>query len=168
MVSILHWDYKRSQLYYSTTACLKLKQKLGKERKVREYKLVWGIPEVWKNKITKTTFILQPLNIFGIWLSVLGKCYNDFNKLTSWDSEQWPLYFDKFRSWSKGREAGEMGEEEGWAVEREGEGTEIKKRRGPMAHHRHDTQNCCEFLLLSLSTPLSHGVSQEAAAWRGS
>jgi hypothetical protein len=33
-------------LYYSTTACLKLKQKLGKERKVREYKLVWGIPEV--------------------------------------------------------------------------------------------------------------------------
>jgi len=55
-----------------------------------------------------------------------------------------------------------------WAVEREGEGTEIKKRRGPMAHHRHDTQNCCEFLLLSLSTPLSHGVSQEAAAWRGS
>lgn len=32
-----------------------------------------------------------------------------------------------------------MGEEEGWAVERKGEGTEIK-RRGPVAHHRHDTQ----------------------------
>lgn len=31
-------------------------------------------------------------------------------------------------------------EEEGWAVEREGEGTEIKRRRGPVAHHRHDTQ----------------------------
>lgn len=35
-----------------------------------------------------------------------------------------------------------MGEEEGWAVEREEEGTEIKKGRGPMAHHEHDTQNC--------------------------
>lgn len=36
-------------------------------------------------KITKTKLILQPLNIFGVWLSMLEKCYkyNDLNKLTS-------------------------------------------------------------------------------------
>lgn len=50
------------------------------------------------------------------------KMLNDFNKLTSWDSEQWPLHFDKLNTDQREREAGKMGREEGWAVEREGKG----------------------------------------------
>lgn len=67
---------------------------------------------------------------------MLGKCYkdNDLNKLTSWNSEKWPLHFDKFRSYSKEREG----------KGRRGGGRDVgkggKKRKGPMAHHKHHKQ----------------------------